>query len=258
MTSARDPLPDAGLLLVGHGSHFNAMSSAPVHEHARRLRECGGYAEVRVAFWKEEPALCRGLDAFDAERIVVVPVFMSSGYFVEEVIPREMRLDGPGCNDVDGKRVVYTDPVGSHPLLAEVIVERAAQAGGGGGCETLVVLGHGTPRSSHSEKNIYAQADRVNSLGVYPNVVTLFLDQEPNLQDVWRVTKSDRIVVVPLFVADGWHVGETIPADLDLAGGENRKAGRRLHFAAAVGTHPRVANVIDALASEAAIRLQAR
>ena len=42
-----------GLLLLGHGSHFNADSSAAIHSHADRIRSSGAFAEVRVGFWVE-------------------------------------------------------------------------------------------------------------------------------------------------------------------------------------------------------------
>ncbi len=235
----------AGLLLVGHGSHLNPDSSTPVYAHAQRMRERGGFAQVRTAFWKEEPSLSRGLDAFDTEEVVVVPLFISRGYFTEEVISREMRLKG-AVTEVDGRTVRYTDPVGGHPRLADIVVERAREAGATED-SAVVVLGHGTPRNPNSAKNVYAQSERVAERQVFAEVETLFLDQEPNLDEVWSRVAAEMVVVVPLFMADGWHVGQTIPEDLDLTRGESRRGERRLVFGGAVGTHPGIADVIEAL-----------
>lgn len=240
----------SGLLLVGHGSHLNANSSAPVFAHADRLRAMGRFDEVRVAFWKEEPQLSRGLDGFDADDVTVVPVFISAGYFTNEVIPREMGLSGRvGC--VGGKRVRYTGPIGAHPSLAKVIVQRAIEAGADGS-EALAVLGHGTPRNPQSEVNVFQQTESVRELGRFGEVATIFLDQEPNMRDVFEIVKSEAVVVVPLFIADGWHVGETIPEDMALEGVETRRGGRKLRYAKAVGTHANVVDVICELADEAA------
>jgi len=239
-----------GLLLLGHGSHFNPDSSAPIHAHAGRVRMADSFLEVRTGFWKEEPAICRSLELFDAEQVVVVPVFMSGGYFTEEIIPRELGISGTGRHELKGKTAWYTSPVGAHPSLAEIIVQRAREAGATGG-EALVVLGHGTPRNPNSEKNIYLQTERVAGMDFFREVVTAFLDQEPGLEQVWSLVEAKEIVVVPMFVADGWHVSETIPSDLDLTGGENIKGGRRLRFAAAVGTHERISDVVMTLAREA-------
>ena len=244
------PEPDRGLLLAGHGSHLNADSSAPVLAHARRLRASGSWGEVRVGFWKEEPPLSRALDAFAARDVTVVPVFISSGYFTNEVIPREMRLSG-SMSCVDGRVVRYTAPVGSNRALAAVAVQRAMEAGAQPG-DALAVLGHGTPRNPDSERNVYQQAEFVREIGAFREVTTIFLDQEPNMRGVFEMVEAETVVVVPLFVADGWHVGETIPDDLALDGVETRRGGRRLRYARAVGTHPAVADVIAGLAREAA------
>jgi sirohydrochlorin cobaltochelatase len=239
-----------GLLLVGHGSHLNANSSAPVFAHADALRARRLFAEVRVGFWKEEPSLSRALDGFDADDVTVVPVFISDGYFTNEVIPREMGLAGR-LTTIEGRAVRYTPPIGGHRALANVILQRAAEAGAAG-CEALAVLGHGTPRNPNSERNVFLQAEFVRERGRFPEVTTVFLDQQPNMRDIFALTSAPAVVVVPLFVADGWHVGETIPEDLSLDGVETRRDGRVLRYAGAVGTHPSVVDVIIELAQEAA------
>jgi sirohydrochlorin cobaltochelatase len=239
-----------GLLLVGHGSHLNPDSSAPVFDHAERLRARGGFDEVRVGFWKEEPLLPRALDAFAADDVTVVPVFISEGYFTNEVVPREMGLSGR-LSCVEGRCVRYTEPIGGHRALARVVMQRALEAGANGS-EGLAVLGHGTPRNPKSEVNVFRQADFVRGLGGFPEVATIFLDQEPNMRDLFEIVAAEKVVVVPLFVADGWHVGQTIPEDMALDGRETRRGGRSLRYAAAVGTHPSVADVIAELAEEAA------
>jgi len=238
------------LLLAGHGSHLNADSSAAVRAHAAELARRGTFDEVHAIFWKEEPALCRALDVTDASNVTVVPVFISSGYFTEQVIPREMRLTGPVTSD--GTRTIrYTRPVGAHPSLAEAIRLRAVEAGAGA-ADSVVVLGHGTPRNPNSERNIYAQADALRALNTFPEVGVAFIDQDPNIVDVFDLVRGESIVMVPFFIADGWHVAETIPADLAIEGSVVSRGGRSLRYAKAVGTHPAVADVIEELAIEAA------
>ena len=235
------------LVLAGHGSHLNANSSAPVFAHAAELRRRGRFERVYTAFWKEEPPLARVLDGVTDPEVVVVPVFISNGYFTKTVIPREMRLDGP-LTLRDGQRIRYTGPVGADPSLAEVIVERALEAGAAPG-DAIAVLGHGTRRESESEKNIYAMAERVRASGRFAESGAVFLDQEPDMQDMLEIFRAETVIVVPLFIADGWHVGQTIPADLALDGPETRKGGRTVRYTRPVGTHPSVADVIERLAT---------
>src|SRR5206468_5745969 len=67
-------------------------SSAPTHQHADELRRRGIFAQVLECFWKLEPAICGVLRGVFAPRVFVVPLFISEGYFTEEVIPRELGL----------------------------------------------------------------------------------------------------------------------------------------------------------------------
>ncbi len=235
------------LVLVGHGSHLNANSSAPIHAHAGELRRRALFERVLTGFWKEEPSLARVLDGCDDPEVVVVPVFISNGYFTKTVIPREMRLDGPVT--VRGEqRIRYTRPIGADASLASVIVERALEAGATAD-DAIAVLGHGTRRESESEKNVYAMAEQVRETGRFAEAGAIFLDQEPGMLDLLGVFRAPTVVVVPLFIADGWHVGQTIPADLALDGAETRMGGRTVRYTAPVGTHRRVVDVIERLAN---------
>ena len=236
------------LLLVGHGSHLNARSSEAVHGHVRWLAERGVYDEVRVAFWKEEPSLSRALDGCAASEVIVVPVFMSEGYFTSEVIPVEMGLDGP-LTRRDGRTVRLTPPVGVHPSLADIVVGRAVEAGATE-ADAVFVLGHGTLRNPASSRNIYEQADRVRAGGRFAEVIAVFTDQEPNVSQIGSLTARERVTVVPLFAAEGWHAGETIPGQL--RAGHAAGDEREVRYASPVGTHPGVADVIEELAREAA------
>ncbi len=238
------------LVLAGHGSHLDAASSRPVHEHARRLRERGTFDEVYAAFWKEEPPLSRILDGCEAGDVTVVPVFISNGYFTREVLPRELGLSGR-LSRVRGKLVRYTEPVGCHPSLAGVIAQRAIEAGAGP-ATGVAVLGHGTPRNPESERNVFYQAELVAKMGRFASVAAVFLEQEPHMRDVFRHLPTGDVVMVPLFVAEGWHVGVSIPEDMALEGAQLRRDGRTLRYAAPVGTHPLVADVIEELAAGAA------
>ncbi|GIW19533.1 MAG: hypothetical protein KatS3mg064_2690 [Tepidiforma sp.] len=243
------------LVLAGHGSHLNADSSEPFHRLAAALRAGGEFDAVSVALWKEEPSLARALDAVDDPDVVVVPIFISTGYFTRTVVPREMRLDGP-LTVRGSQRIRFTPPVGTHPRLADVIIERAREAGAGPD-DALVVLGHGTRRDSESEKNVYAMAGLVAQRGCFAECGVAFIDQEPGMLTMLDRFRAPRLFVVPLFIAEGWHVGETIPADLALDGPETRRGGRVVHYTPPVGTHPALAAVVTDLAREALDRFPA-
>ena len=258
------------LVIVGHGSHLNPGSSDPAFTHADTIRASGAFDEVREAFWKEEPSFREVLRTLESEEVFVVPLFISEGYFTEQVIPRELRLgefepedwnsDGTSADhvtvqaeDVD-KTVHYCGPVGTHDSMSDVIVERAKSitddpdVGNGFG---LAVVGHGTERNENSAKAIHYHADRIRESGRFEEVKAVFMDEDPEVDDVTEFFEAEDIVVVPLFVADGFHTQEDIPEDMGLT--DDYRTGydvptevdrHRIWYSGAVGTEPLVADVI--------------
>ena len=265
------------LVIVAHGSHLNPNASTPTYAHADTIRESGAFDEVKTAFWKEEPSFREVLRTVAADEVYVVPLFVSEGYFTEQVIPRELRLDGWDVDewesdgtsathatfeaaDVD-KTVHYCGPVGTHGAMSDVIVRRAESVtndpdvGEGFG---LAIVGHGTKRNENSAKAIEYHAERVAALDRFDEVRALFMDEAPEIDDVTDFFESEDIVVVPLFVADGYHTQEDIPEDMGLTddhrtGWETPAVvdGHRIWYAGAVGTEPLMAEVVLERAADA-------
>ncbi|WP_435124917.1 CbiX/SirB N-terminal domain-containing protein [Halobaculum sp. D14] len=265
------------LVIVAHGSHLNPDSSAPTYDHADTVRATGAFDEVRTGFWKEEPHLREVLRTVESEEVFVVPLFVSEGYFTEQVIPRELRLDGWDVDDWGsdglsadvatytaadtGQTVHYCGPVGTHSSMTDVLVRRAESVtddpdvGDGFG---LAVVGHGTERNENSAKAIEYHADRVRDRGRFDEVQALYMDEEPEVDDVTDHFESDDVVVVPLFIADGFHTQEDIPEDMGLTDdyrtGYDVPAavdGHRIWYAGAVGTEPLLADVVLERAADA-------
>jgi sirohydrochlorin cobaltochelatase len=124
-----------GLAVVGHGTERNENSAKAVQYHAARLRDQGRFAEVKALFMDESPEVDELPSHFDCDDVVVVPLFIADGYHTQEDIPEDIGLttdyregyDVPA--GVDGHRVWYTGAVGTDPLVADVILQRARDAG---------------------------------------------------------------------------------------------------------------------------------
>jgi sirohydrochlorin cobaltochelatase len=234
------------LLLLGHGSQLNPGSSRPVHAEAEALRRTERYLSVETAFWKEEPSFARALDRYEGGEVVVLPMFVSRGFFTEEVIPSEMGLAGR-VTRLGTLTVRLAEPVGSHPRMADLVVARALESGAGAST-AVAVLGHGTPRNPNSAGNVYAQAERVRATRRFAEVGVVFLEQAPTLNDLPGMFSASEVVVVPLFIADGWHVDESIPAELRST---RTGASPVMRYAAAAGTHPGMSALVAACVEEA-------
>ncbi|MUV88872.1 hypothetical protein GJ629_02310 [Halapricum sp. CBA1109] len=285
----------ATLVIAAHGSHLNPGSSSPTYAHADTIRDVGGFDAVRETFWKEEPHFREVLRTVDDDEVYVVPLFISEGYFTEEVIPRELRLEewDPEMWDSDGtdasqatltaadtgQTVHYCGPVGTHEAMSDVIVRRAESVTGDdevGEGFGVAVVGHGTERNENSAKAIKYHADRIRDRDRFEEVKALFMDEDPEVDDVTEFFESEDsealrasgrshgrrpcedIVVVPLFVADGYHTQEDIPEDMGLTD-DYREGwatpetvdGHRIWYSGAVGTEPLMADVILERAADA-------
>jgi sirohydrochlorin cobaltochelatase len=234
------------LVIVGHGSHLNEDSSQPVYEHAARIRETGEFDEVVECFWKEEPSMRHVLDTIESEDLYVVPAFISEGYFTQQVIPRELGLEGPLTRKGE-KTIRYAGPLGTFEGMPGVILERTVDLMRGrevSGRTALVLLGHGTDLNKNSGGVIYLNAGRIRERGIYDLVEVGFLDQDPEIGVVVDRIEAPNVILIPLFIAEGWHTRETIPEDLGLTGEVTLRDDKTIFYGAPVGTHPAMANLI--------------
>jgi sirohydrochlorin cobaltochelatase len=250
----RGPRRMKALVIVGHGSHLNEDSSLPVYEHAQRIRATGEFDEVVECFWKEEPSMRHVLDMVESDEVYVVPAFISEGYFTQQVIPRELGLEGPVTRK--GSRAVrYAGPLGTFEGMADVILERVGDLMRDretSGRTALVLLGHGTDLNKNSGGVIYLNAGRIRERGLYDLVEVGFLDQEPEIGAVVEEVEAENVILIPVFIAEGWHTRETIPEDLGLTGEVTVRGDNAIFYGAPVGTHPSMANLIAARARETA------
>lgn len=220
------------LLLVGHGSSFNRDSSAPVYQHAARIRDQRIFDEVHVAFWKERPWIRNALSRIESDDVHVVPMFMAEGYFTREVVPRELGAS---------RSVHLCLPVGTHPRMAQLVLKRAASLRAEQHETALVVIGHGTDRSTTSSETVYRVTRELRERSEFQSVACGFLDQAPRIEEVVSRSDAGNVVLVPFFIAEGYHTRETIPNVLSLDGERTERGGRVLWCTPAVGTMPEVA-----------------
>lgn len=271
---------DSTLVLVGHGSTLNAESAEPTWQHADELRRRGIFADVLEAFWKQEPCIAGVLRGAYAPRVFVVPLFISEGYFTEEVIPRELGFPPesygfPRVMERGGQRIYYCGPVGTHPSMTRVLLSRASDAvknhpfpRAPKPAETaLFIAGHGTGNNENSRKAIEHQVELIRATGEYGEVHAVFMEEEPRIGDCYTVASARHIVMVPFFISDGLHSYEDIPVML----GEperivqkrykegqptwrnpTEKKGKLLWYSRSIGNEPGLAEVILERVGEAA------
>jgi sirohydrochlorin ferrochelatase len=115
------------ILLIAHGSR-HAEANADLHHVADSLR-ARGHAIVTASFLElAEPDIAEGgrrcVEA-GAGRVVLVPYFLSAGLHVRrDLSDARQRLQ----DEHPGVAFVLAEPLGQHPLLVEVVAQRAREA----------------------------------------------------------------------------------------------------------------------------------
>jgi sirohydrochlorin cobaltochelatase len=266
------PKTHSALLIVGHGSTVNPDSSAPTLAHAAEIRRRKIFVDVECAFWKEEPSLRDALLMFEREMIpevYVVPNFISEGYFTQTVIPRELELNGRTTKRTNGQVWKYCGPVGSHPMMTELLVQRAREiAPNVDPAQTsLLIVAHGTDLNDNSAMAAKREAAKIRTLNRYAAVLNAYMEEPPLVADWRKLTTTPNVVVVPFFISDGLHSYEDIPILLGIAKERstriNREApaeifrcnpyqidNRSLFYAPAIGTDSRFADIIVSQTSQ--------
>jgi sirohydrochlorin cobaltochelatase len=245
---------DATLLLAAHGSSFDREAAAPTYALAERIRCMNVFAGVRAAFWKEAPFLRDALKQIDTEKVFIVPNFISRGYFTETVLPREFAIGGR-VSQIAGKTVHYCEPVGTHPLMAEVLLHSALAMRAPARETSLLIAGHGTLRNKNSATVIREQAEKISRGGQFAECLAVFMEEAPFAKDWVALTAKENVVVVPFFIAEGPHYSTDLPRMLGLqdanVGFPVVIGGKKLWYAKPVGQDEKMAEVVLAQAHAA-------
>ncbi len=196
----------------------------------------------------------------DADEIYVVPDFISEGYFTQEVIPRELRLEG-STTRVGGKTYHYCLPVGVHRSMTGLILRRAREVAPDvdPATTTLIITGHGTGLNQNSTKAIRDQVRLIEQSGAgYAAVRDAYMEEQPFIAEWDKLSPTPNVVIVPFFIADGLHSYQDIPVLLGIESEVGAAASQRdvfrhnphrlrdktLYYSSAIGTERLLADVI--------------
>ena len=125
-----------GMLLVGHGSKL-PYNQDLVESTGKIVQERHPEYVVKCAFMNmNSPSIEESLNEFKKENIdalVVVPLFLAKGVHIVKDIPGLIGLpEGAniGTFAMNGREIplVYAEPIGSDPLLADLMAKNAKNA----------------------------------------------------------------------------------------------------------------------------------
>ena len=142
----RSPKPrDISLFIAGHGTEQNEDSRKAIERQVDLIRSQQEYGQVFSVFLEEAPRIRECYSLAASRNIVVIPFFMSDGMHTREDIPvllgepkrsveERLRAGQPtwrNPTERNGKLVWYATAVGTEPLIANVILERARETSNG-------------------------------------------------------------------------------------------------------------------------------
>ncbi len=197
------------IVLAAHGSRSDPSVQQRYEALAARLQARGAADDVIVAYHAVSPSLDACLDRLSAERIAVVPMLTSDGYFNRVVIPAALRQNTRAAEP--GWRI--SAPVGTHAAWVTVLAKQVHGAIAEHSLDAsrveLIVVGHGTTREPASQTSTASLAAGLSEIVGVP-AQAFYLDASPLLETVWGATSREQLVVVP-FLFGGGHLRDDIP-----------------------------------------------
>ena len=186
-----------------------------------------------------------------AKEAIVVPWFLTRGYFVEKVLVEQFK-DTP-------IPVKISDPIGARPEVLQLMKKRAEMLRTRIRMRmrireiidlltgkhrvrleetTLLLASHGTPLHKGSRVAADGLAEELGKDG-YRVAKAMFLEEEPKIAD-WRQVAAPEgpVMVLPHFLAGGLHGSEDVPGLLGIPHGRegwHRVDGRWIGYGAPIG-----------------------
>ena len=229
----------SGVLLAAHGERRGAGNNAAVAALASQLAQRDVAAEIRFGFINGRPTIGEAAHGFAASEILVYPLFMADGHFTRTRLPQ---LVAEAQRQEPHRRIGILPALGLDPGLAGLVANKVTAAARGRGLAdravSVALLAHGSASNAASRLAAQALGRRIGALRRFARVSCAFLDEPPALTDCVR-RLAGPVIVIALFIGDGLHGGEDVPALM-------RALRCDVTFGGSVGAWPEIAEIVSA------------
>src|SRR5262249_47686029 len=138
-----------------------------------------------AGFISGEPTIKEALDRLAAGKVIVYPLFASSGYFTRDRLVHLLDAADDGT-----RKVEMLPPLGLDPGLPDVVVACAGQAAHTHGFRpetcAVILLAHGSRRDPASRQATEHMAREVARMSAFSDVRIAFLEERPFLDEAAR------------------------------------------------------------------------
>ncbi len=231
MSGTRSPSPlvqatsDLALVLAAHGDlGGKGADNTPGHVRLNNaLVPLLPELDVVSGVMKGTPPLREVVESLPHDRIVVLPLLLSNGYFCKTVLPRRLGLDpdlqqqkeGEWQNlNRDGQYIKLLPPLGVLPFLPDLVSESIqtaiapAKTGDRPAKPELerqvLLVAHGSTNNSESRLCALQLKRKLEQRFGYTQLSCAFLSEAPYFERV-APTLGENAIVVPLFASNGLH-----------------------------------------------------
>lgn len=242
MSGTRSPSPlvqatsDLALVLAAHGDlGGKGADNTPGHVRLKNaLAPLLPELDVVSGVMKGTPPLQEVVESLPHERVLVLPLLLSNGYFCKTVLPRRLGLDpnlqqqkeGAWQNlNRDGQYIKLLPPLGVLPFLPDLVSQSIQSTLAPNSKSTLLkpeldrevlIVAHGSTVGPESRLCALQLKERLENRYGYKQLRVAFLSEEPFVEKA-VLTLSEEAIVVPLFASGGLHGQEDISKIMESA-----------------------------------------
>lgn len=130
-SSLNAPADEIAVAIIGHSTRRNPSSRQASEDQAARLRERSIFAQVEAVYLDDTPAIADIYSMTTAPNLIAIPFFLAEGSHTTIDVVRELGFTDADRDrqQVNGRMVLYTPPVGMTHKLPDLILELAREAG---------------------------------------------------------------------------------------------------------------------------------
>ncbi|RCW51909.1 sirohydrochlorin chelatase [Paenibacillus prosopidis] len=221
-----------GILVISHGSREpewvqlvdDAVAAAAASPRLSGVPVVSSFLEI-----VEGRLIQDGIDTLEQQGVTdlyVVPLFVSSGSTHVDEIGQAFGL--PWVSDLEGDlstfrvaaKVTYGLPIDDDLEIAELLVANIAELSTEPAKEALLLVGHGSKENVFHERwqqGLTRLGERLRALGGFARAeyAMLLPDQAAaKLQEMQTKHPEESVIVVPLFLSQGYFTNHVIPKRL--------------------------------------------
>jgi sirohydrochlorin cobaltochelatase len=116
--------------------------------------------------------------------------------------------------------------------------------------DALVLVGHGSKYSEDDVLPYYVKY--FTAAGQFSQVCACYLEREPRVENILSGIDAERVYVMPLLLAHGYHTKVTIPEALGIKHSHDLVGGKEIFYLEPLGRSEHIAMLIGQRIDEAA------